>query len=110
MTIRTPLNAEASVVLDASGNGTVTLGPNRMGQSWVPPLSLAVSTSTAAKVASAQAFLGSQPLGGTYTATNDSTDLPGLTVLLGQQIKVVFAGGDVGAVAKASVTGTVQVG
>jgi hypothetical protein len=103
-----PLAESYSTVLDANGNGAVTFGPNRQRQRWVPPLTVAVTTSSAVKVSQAQIWLGSTNIGGTYTGSQDSDDLPAVTLYQGQMLKVVWTGGDVGAVATASITGTVE--
>lgn len=102
-----PLSVEATTVLNASGNGTVRLGPTRLGQNWIPTI-VAVSTSTAARVPIADVRLGSTDLGSTFTGSNDSNDLTGVTVYPGQQLTITWSGGDPGATATASVSGTVQ--
>lgn len=103
-----PLSETYTTRLDASGNGSVVFGPTRQRQKWVPPLTVAVSTSTSVKMAIAQLYLGNQPLGGTYTGAQDADDLPSLTLFAGQTLRVVWSGGDVGAIASATITGTVD--
>lgn len=103
-----PLAETYTTKLDGSGNGQVVFGPTRQRQKWTPPLNVAVSTSSATNMPTAQLFLGNQPLGGTYTGSQDSDDLPALTLYAGQTLRVVWAGGDAGAVASATITGTVE--
>jgi hypothetical protein len=103
-----PLSETYTTTLDSSGNGSVVFGPTRQRQKWIPPLTVAVSTSTSVKMPTAQLFLGNQPQGGTYTGAQDADDLPALTLYAGQQLKVVWSGGDAGAIASATITGTVD--
>jgi len=102
-----PLSETATVVLNASGNGTIQMGPNRLGQTWKPSI-VAVGTSTAVKVPIAEVFQGSTSLGATFSGSNDSNTLTDITVYSGQKLKIVWTGGDVGAVATASLSGTIE--
>jgi len=102
-----PLSESATVKLDASGNGTLKMGPTRRGQTWKPTL-LAVSIPSPTKVPSATVTNGSVGLGETFTGSGDSTDLTGTTVYAGQQITITWTGGDANAVATASISGTVE--
>ena len=103
-----PLTETYTTVLDGAGKGSVSFGPNRARQRWLPPLTVAVSTSTANAIPVATLTMGTQQLGSTYTGSNDSDDLPGLMVLPGQRITVTWTGGDPAAVATASITGMVE--
>ncbi len=103
-----PLSESYTTVLDASGNGHVSFGPNRQRQRWVPPLTVAVSTSTSVKIPTAVLTMGSSQLGSTYSGSGDADDLPAVTVLPGQRLTMTWTGGDVGAVATASIAGTVE--
>lgn len=103
-----PFNQDYSTTLDASGNGSVTFGPNRIGQSWVGPMTIAVRTSTANKIPYSEAFLSGTSLGSTYVGSGDSNDIPNVTVHVGQAIRVAWTGGDPGAVATASLTCTLN--
>lgn len=103
-----PFTQEYSVVLDGSGNGSISAGPNRIGQSWVGPMTIGVNTSTANLVPTARTSLGATSLGTTYTGSADSNDIPNVTVHVGQKITVAWTGGDPGAVATASITCTVN--
>lgn len=101
------LNESGSVVLSASGGGTVKIGPGRPGTKWHVKV-LAVSTSTAVAVPEARIYLGEPAsgnlLGGTYTGSSDSTDLD-VWIYAGQKLSVVWTGGDSGARATVSVYG-----
>jgi hypothetical protein len=102
-----PLSETASVVLNSSGNGTVNMGPTRLGQTWRPTI-VAVSTSTATKVPIADVKQGNTDLGSTFSGSNDSNALTGITVYPGQHLTITWTGGDVGAVATASVSGEIE--
>lgn len=103
-----PFSESYQTVLDGSGNGSVSFGPTRRGQVWSPPLTIAVSTSTAAKVPVATVYQGTVVLGASFSGSSDSSDFPAVTVYGGQTLRVAWTGGDPGAVATASVTGTVD--
>ena len=103
-----PLSESFTTVLDSNGNGSITAGPNRQGQTWVPTLTVAVTTSTAIKVPIATLYQGSTVLASTYTGSNDSTDLPVVTVYPSQKITCKWTGGDAGAIATMSVSGTIN--
>lgn len=110
MSTQLTLNASASVVLNAQGNGTASCGPALPGVSW-QPTSIAVSASTNNSEAQCNVYLGLSAqagslLGATSTgSTGDSTDCS-QTVWPGQSLIAVWAGGDPGATATMSVFGT----
>lgn len=104
-----PLLETISTRLDGSGNGTVSIGPNRARQKWTPPLTVAVSVTPAVSIPIARITMGSQNLGSTYTGSDDADDLPATTVLPGQKLTVTWSGGDAGAVATATVSGTLEI-
>jgi len=104
---RFPLSESATVKLDASGNGTLKMGPTRRGQTWYPTL-IAVSIPNPTKIPTATVTNGSIGLGQTFTGSGDSTDLAGAVVYPGQQITITWAGGDANAVATASITGDTE--
>jgi hypothetical protein len=102
------LEEDARVVLDASGNGSVVLGPKRMRQVWkVTSLSVATNSVTDEPIATVYGPMGTT-LGGTYSGSKDTTDL-NVTLPYGSRIKVQWTNGDPGAIAIASVQGTVIV-
>jgi hypothetical protein len=108
MTRQLQLNAAAAVVLDGDGDGQVQAGPPLPGVTW-SPLTGATSTTSTASTPLFSLYLGEPSplnfLGGTYDGNNDSTDLA-VTLQHGQYLTGVWAGGDPGAVATLSLTGT----
>lgn len=94
--------------LDASGNGTVTLGPGAAGERWVVK-SVVVQTSTATLIPQAQIYNGpsspSNIIATTYTGSNDTASGGDIALGLGQFITVTWTDGDPGAVAYATVYG-----
>lgn len=106
-----PLSAGAKVTLDASGNGTASVGPTAQGETWQAGFTAAVHCSSNASEAQAKAYCGGgvSPqyfIGGTtWGSTGDSTtNTPQMQV--GQQVFAVWTGGDPGATAFLSVNGT----
>jgi hypothetical protein len=91
-----PLDEAASVVLNAAGNGSVKLGPRSSRITWnVTAASVRASSNVLEPTAILyQNSIGSQ-IAGTYTGSNDSTDLD-ITVRNGF-ILCVWSGGDAGA-------------
>jgi hypothetical protein len=113
MSLTVPLDAYASVTLNGSGNGTVSVGPNVPGVIWFPSTA-AVSTSTGTNVPLAFLYQGisasaSSLISATYTGSADSTDLPSQPMYSGTQLICKWTGGDAGAVATLSVFGTMQI-
>jgi hypothetical protein len=103
------LDEDRSTVLDADGGGTVTIGPDRMRQTWhVTSLSVSVATQDRSPTATVQAPSGAY-LAGTYSGARDTTDLD-LTLPYGSRLRVTWVGGDPGARASVAVTGTITVG
>jgi hypothetical protein len=98
------LDEVANTVLDANGNGSVTLSPHTSRQVW-QVTNIAVSGSSVTKIPISNAYLGTLQLGGTYSGTNDSDNVTA-TVWPGQSIRVTWTGGDPGASAAAYVYGT----
>lgn len=107
------LSRRVSVVLDGSGNGTASLGPQIPGEVWNSG-TVAVKASTNVKEAICRVYVGNALsdgsfLGGTtWGSTGDSTDFTG-PLYPGQQIFAAWTGGDSGATATAVVTGIRQV-
>lgn len=110
-----PLNVSASVVLNASGNGTVTLGPTRPGVSWTPAIVAVTVNPTSATVTSVfMLYNGSaQPgnfIAGSYTGDINSSGLALPPMFAGQIITGVWSGGNPGATATMTLTGTQSIG
>ncbi len=106
-----PLNVTASVVLDASGNGTASVGPTAQGETWLAGYTAGVLTQETAITSEAQCrvYCGGRFIGGTtWGSTGDaSTTTPQLAT--GQVVEAQWTGGDPGATAVLDVTGTKSV-
>lgn len=105
-----PLSVKAYTVLDGSGNGTASIGPESFGESW-SGLAAAVKVATNAAEATCSVYAGAAATPGyfagatTWGSTGDSTtNLP--VVKVGGQVFAAWAGGDPGARATLTVTGT----
>jgi hypothetical protein len=109
-----PFSTSNSVVLDASGNGTVGVGPISSGEVW-SDVSAACHVATNNLEATCRFYVGTGPTpdnfaGGTsWGSTGDSGFSSGQTAVIGQQVWAVWSNGDAGATAYLSVTGTKQV-
>lgn len=106
-----PLNETTSVTLDGSGAGTAQVGPRGMGTTWLPEV-VSVKTSTATKVPTCRVYAGAAAtdgnfVDGTYSGSQNATDnVKGQKVYPGFYVWAVWSGGDAGATATLSVTGT----
>ncbi len=105
-----PLNAKAYVTLDVKGNGTAYTGPQSFGEQW-SGLVAAVRASTNTDEAICSVYAGAAATPGyfcgatTWGSTGDSnSNLP--TVQVGGNVWAVWTGGDPGATAYLTVTGT----
>jgi len=114
MSRKVTLSASAQAVLDGSGNGTASAGPQNPGEIWYPA-AVAVKASTNVKEAQARVYAGNAATdayfadGTTWGSTGDSTSNVAGPLFPGQQIFAVWTGGDPGAVATVTITGTRQV-
>lgn len=110
-----PLNAYASTTLDGTGAGTASTGPTSQGEVWnIAAVSVHCSTNTNEATCRVYSGSGASPAyfsdGTTWGSTGDSTsNVPG-PVSVGSQVFAVWSGGDSGATAYLTVTGTRQVG
>lgn len=102
------LNKGGQVTLNASGTGTVKLGPTQYGQRW-KVTNVAVATSTAVNVPECRIYLGppaaTSMLGGSFSGNQDTASTQ-VELLPGQYLTAVWTGGDSGAVATLSLYGT----
>lgn len=107
---REQLTASASVVIGASGSGTVVIGPNVVRERWAPTYAT-VSTSTQVLEAKCSLYLGIGTTPGTLlgaSRTGSSGDTFGFgpfELQAGQSIVAVWTGGDVGATATINIFG-----
>lgn len=105
-----PFTYTASVVLNGSGAGTASTGPSFPRESWqVGVASVNVSTNTSEAIAKIyagpQAGLGFVD-GTTWGSTGDGTSNFSAPVYLGSKVFAVWTGGDAGATATLTVSGT----
>lgn len=108
-----PLNAKAYVTLDGNGNGTAYTGPLSPGEVW-SGLTVSVSVATNVNEATCSIYGGAAATPGyfadatTWGSTGDSTTNVG-TIRVGGNVFAVWTGGDPGARATVTITGTRQV-
>ena len=105
-----PLNAKAYTTLDANGNGTASTGPESFREQW-SNLTASVRASSNVNEAICSVYGGAAATPGyfsgatTWGSTGDSTtNLPAVQV--GGNVWAVWTGGDPGAQAVLTVTGT----
>jgi hypothetical protein len=106
-----PLNESVSVTLDGNGNGTVRLGPSNASQQWVPSNAACSVTSNVSEpifVLYNGSASNANRIGGTYTGSNDNTDVSGVTLYPGSVFTGVWTNGDPGATATLSLQGAVN--
>lgn len=105
-----PLNLTTSVILDGTGAGTAKIGPQFPREAWdvaVASVSVATNTSEAQCKVSQGATAGQIFVDGTtWGSTGDSTSNFSAPVYLGSSVFAAWTGGDAGAVATLTVTGT----
>ena len=106
-----PLSVSVSVVLNGSGGGQVQSGPALPGVAWNPS-SVAVLVQPVSTTVVSQFLLYLGPpqaanfQGGTYTGDNNSDDLALPPMYAGQVLTGVWTGGNPGATATMTLTGT----
>lgn len=110
---QTDLNEFAQVTLDGSGAGVVTLGPLYTYQTWYPESVNVLITPAPAIEPTFKLYRGtaapSSYLGGTYTGSNDSTILSGVTLNPGEKLFGIWAGGGTpGGVASMTIQGKLK--
>ena len=108
-----PLTAKAYTVLNSEGNGTAYVGPQSYREQWTG-LTASVRASTNVNEATCSVYAGAAATPGyfsgatTWGSTGDSTTNLA-TVQLGGNVFAVWTGGDPGATAYLTVTGTKSV-
>jgi len=104
-----PLDEPASVVLDGSGNGEVTIGPTRSRQVWnVTSVAVRTVQDDPTNEAQCRIFVNGRYRAGTFSGSSgDDTDL---TVRLGRNNKITaqWTGGDAGVRAEMLLTGWLE--
>ncbi|MEU9022349.1 hypothetical protein [Actinomadura sp. NPDC048394] len=110
-----PLNETVPVVLNGAGGGTAKVGPLTAREVWHPS-NASVKVSTITNEAQCLIYVGDSPtqanfMDGTYSGSSgDSSDRVGATtVRVGWYVWAVWTGGDPGATATLTVTGTKDV-
>ena len=106
-----PLSVSVSVTLNGAGGGQVQAGPALPGVSWLPvTVAILVQPASATVVSSFLLYNGpAQPanfIGGTYTGDNNSNDVTCPPMYAGDVLTGVWKGGNPGAIATMTVTGT----
>lgn len=113
MSTTLPLDESASIQLDGSGNGAVTIGPAYSYQVWTPTqINVQVSSNTSEPVFKyyrGRSIGLTNFLGGTYTGSNDQSDISGQILQAGDVFLCVWTGGDPGAFASVSLNGTKEI-
>jgi len=109
--MRVPLSVSASVVLDGSGNGQVQLGPQLAGTSWTPENGGVVVTPVSLTVVSSVKLYNGAPqdqnfIGGSYTGDNNAFSVSVPDMFPGAVLTAVWKGGNPGARATLTITGT----
>lgn len=108
--MRTQLQEFAHVILDANGNGRVSIGPTVVRERWAPTQAT-VSVSTSVLESQCDLYLGvggvpGRLMGSTRTGSSgDPYGFAGFELQPGQNLVAVWTGGDAGAVATITVFG-----
>lgn len=112
----TALNEFVTGTLNASGNGTIRIGPGAHGVVWRPQVaSIRMTGSTPTGLATCFIYVGdaavdSNFVDGTYDTQNDSTDrLTGTELRLGQYVLAKWTGGAANATVTLTVTGRQEI-
>jgi hypothetical protein len=106
-----PLSVSASVVLSGAGAGQVQLGPVLAGVTWSPS-SVAVKVTPTSLTVVSQFYLyfgaaaDANFIGGSYTGDVNSSGITVPDMHPGQVLTGVWAGGNPGATATLTITGT----
>jgi hypothetical protein len=107
-----PLNTSGSVTLNASGAGTVQLGP-QAAETWqLASAGITVPSASLSSPPACSIYAGSSPtpgyfVDGTYTGMlNNTGKVNGIMIFPGQAVYAVFSGGTAGNIATLSVFGT----
>jgi hypothetical protein len=102
-----PVMKTAQVTLNAAGAGKVTLSPGMYGVTWhLTQASVRTIQSVITKEAKAQLESFPYSLPGTFSGSSGDTTGLDLTLSASQQISCTWSGGDPGAVATLSISGT----
>lgn len=109
---RVPLDIGFSTTLDGSGNGTVVIGPTNSLQTWYPNrISVNVTTNVSEPVF--KYYRGRTAgtvnyIDGTYTGSNDSSEVLGVVLHPGEVLLCSWTQGDAGATATVTLGGEME--
>lgn len=113
--MKVTLDETAVVTLAAGGNGTAKVGPISAREVWSPQ-NVHVSASSATNEAMCSIYVGDQPIKSNFRdstfsgSSGDASDRVNAdTVRVGAWVWAVWTGGDVGAAATMTVTGSKEV-
>lgn len=104
-----------TVELNGSGNGQVSIGPQRVREHW-QLISAAVQVATQVKEATCSIYVGSTIGQATFFATTingstgDTCGFGGMDIQPGMQVWAVWSGGDANQTATLTITGTYTTG
>jgi len=109
--LQVPLSVSASTVLDVNGNGQVQPGPQLAGVSWSPSnVGIVVTPVSTTVVSTFKVYNGAAQdqnfIGGTYTGDSNSSAISVPDMHPGSVITGVWSGGNPGATATMTLTGT----
>jgi len=110
-----PLNQQTTVLLNASGNGIASCGPQVVRQHW-QPTAAAVSVATNVSEAQCSVYYGTTVGSGTFLgqtakgSTGDTCGIAGIDLPPGAQIWAEWKGGDPGSTATMVVQGQYSTG
>lgn len=105
-----PLNVKAYATLSGAGAGTASIGPLSPGEQW-SDLTVSVSVATNVAEATCRIYAGAAPTPGyfadgtTWGSTGDSTTNARI-VRVGGNVWAAWSGGDAGAKATMTISGT----
>lgn len=104
-----PLDEHVDIKLDGTGAGTALIGPVNQFQVWHPTTAgCRVSSNASEPVFNLFSPQGNF-ISGSYTGSNDSTDLANIPIYPGQKLNGVWTGGDANATATLSIQGMMEV-
>jgi hypothetical protein len=107
-----PLLEQNSVILNGAGNGAIIFQPQYTDQKWMPT-GVSCQTTTNVKEPIFKIYHGKSAgaalLDGTYTGSNDSTQIQNIIIYPGDGVYCAWTGGDAGAVASATISGTMEI-
>ena len=113
MGTRLILDEGFQTTLDGSGNATIIVGPRNALQTWYPNR-ISVNVTSNVKEPVFKYYRGTTVgnvnyIDGTYTGSNDSSQVLGIVLHPGESLLCQWTGGDVGAIATVTLGGEMEV-